>query len=84
MKVFSIFGVTAGLLSATSEAIKLVQRDAAPAVLSLAIERKALVDPLARDGIRRRQNTKTVTETLDNEVSSHKADCGYCIVAKTN
>ncbi len=70
MRALSICAVTAGLLSATSEAIQLVQRDVAPAVLGLAIQRKAVLDPFARDGIRRRQNTKTVTETLDNEVGS--------------
>ncbi len=84
MKGLSIITLTAGLLSATSEAIQLVQREAAPAVLGLAIERNAVSDPFARDGLRRRQNTKTVMETLDNEVSAREAGYGYQGVAQTN
>ncbi len=68
MKAISVFSLTAGLLMSTAAAIQLVQRDASPAVLGLDIERKGAVNPLIRDRLRRRQNTQTVTQTLDNEV----------------
>jgi len=76
MRGLSVFAATAGLLIAGSDAIRLLQRDAAPAVLGLAIERKDVSDSVARDRLRRRQNTKTVTEPLDNEVGSFEAVSG--------
>lgn len=57
-----------GLLASSSAAIHLFQRDASPAVVRLGTYRKAVQDPVKRDGLRRRQ---TLTETLDNGVSSH-------------
>lgn len=55
--------LVAGLLSVT-EAISLVQRDAAPAVIGLDIQRRHVENPVARDRLRRRAGT--VLETLDN------------------
>lgn len=55
--------LVAGLLSVT-EAINLVQRDAAPAVIGLDIQRRHVENPVARDRLRRRAGT--VLETLDN------------------
>jgi len=55
--------LVAGLLSVT-EAINLVQRDAAPAVIGLDIQRRYVENPVARDRLRRRAGT--VLETLDN------------------
>lgn len=60
--------LVAGLLASSSAAIHLFQRDASTAVVRLAINRKAVENPVKRDALRRRQ---TVTETLDNEVSSY-------------
>ncbi|OCL12699.1 candidapepsin-4 precursor [Glonium stellatum] len=62
MKYLALTLVT-GLLS-VAEAINLVQRNAAPAVLSLDIQRRYVEDPVARDRLRRRAGT--VLETLDN------------------
>ncbi|OCK95553.1 candidapepsin-4 precursor [Cenococcum geophilum 1.58] len=55
--------LVAGLLSVT-EAINLVQRDAAPAVVGLDIQRTHVENPVARDRLRRRAGT--VLQTLDN------------------
>ncbi|KAF6241546.1 hypothetical protein HO173_000257 [Letharia columbiana] len=52
-----------GFLASSSAAIHLFQRDASPAVVRLGTYRKAVQDPVKRDGLRRRQ---TLTETLDN------------------
>ena len=60
--------LAAALLASNSAAIHLFQRDASPAVVRLGTQRKAVQDPVKRDALRRRQ---TVTETLDNGVSSH-------------
>ena len=60
--------LAAGLLASSSTAIHLFQRDASPAVVRLGTHRNAVQDPVKRDVLRRRQ---TVTETLDNGVSSH-------------
>lgn len=75
MRGISLFAATAGLLTAGSQAIRLAERNTVPAVVGLDIERRDVFDPLARDGLRRRQNTKTVTETLDNEVAISPMTC---------
>lgn len=65
---FYIAFLAAGLLASSSTAINLFQRNASPAVVTLGTYRKSVQDPVQRDTLRRRQ---TVTETLDNGVSSH-------------
>lgn len=68
MKSTTILTFAASIASSV-EAIHLVERrDAAPAVFGLDIERVAIPDPVSRDRLRRRQNTKTVEQTLDNLV----------------
>ena len=61
--------LTVGLLSAVS-AVQLIQRNA-PNVVGLATQRRAVRNPIKRDGIRRRQ---TVTESLDNEATLYFAN----------
>jgi len=68
MKGATVLVATAGLLVVNSEATRLVQRDRAPAVVGFGIQRKAVSNPVKRDQLRQRRSTKTVLETLDNEV----------------
>ena len=56
------------LLTTATSALHLVPRDSPAAVVNLHINRKHVQDPAKRDQLRRRQ-TKTVSQTLDNEVS---------------
>ena len=68
MKSFSLLAVLAGLTLST-QAIQLVKRDAVPRVLGMEIERREVQNPVKRDQARRRKRqSKTVSETLDNEV----------------
>ena len=67
MRGAAAVAVAAGILVAGSEALQLVKRDASPAVIGLGIQRKSVASHTARDRLRRRQS-KTVSETLDNEV----------------
>jgi hypothetical protein len=70
MKAIKIIAIAAGLLSTCAEAIVLQRRTDAPArVLDLAIQRRVVSDPLARD--RLRQRAKTVQVSLDNEVCNN-------------
>ncbi|KAF2736847.1 candidapepsin-4 precursor [Polyplosphaeria fusca] len=59
---YTILALAAHLLTTTS-AFNLVQRES-PKVLGLDIQRRHVVNPVARDRLRRRQ--KTVQQTLDN------------------
>ena len=68
MRVLTFTALVAGFLASSSAAVQLFQREASPAVVRLATHRKAVENPVKRDALRRRQ---TVTETLDNGVSSH-------------
>lgn len=68
MRGSTVITVATGLLS-TSRAIQLVERDTAPNIPRLDIQRKYVADPVAHD-VRRRASSKTVQETLDNEVCS--------------
>lgn len=68
MKNLFFRALAAGLLVSYSAAIHLSKRAASPAVVRLGTQRKAVHNPVKRDALRRRQ---TVTETLDNRVSSH-------------
>ena len=61
--------VIAGLFTAAS-ALSLVQRDA-PNVVGLNTQRKAVLNPVKRDALRRRQ---TVSESLDNEETLYFAN----------
>ena len=67
MRYFFFTALAAGLLAGSSSAIQLYKDRASPAIVQLGTHRKAVQDPVKRDTIRRRQ---TVTETLDNGVSS--------------
>lgn len=49
------------------DAIQLGKRNAAPAVVSLDIQKRTIENPAERDRVRR-QAPQTVEETLDNEV----------------
>ena len=71
MKGVSTLALAAGILITGSNAIQLVKKDAAPAVVGLSIGRRSVVDPVKRDQLRRRQNSKTVSETLDNFEVTH-------------
>lgn len=67
-KMLSALILAAGLLSTQANAIILQKRTDGPArVIEFPIERKAVLDPVSRDRIRRRSTT--VQATLDNEVS---------------
>lgn len=68
MRASAVITVATGLLS-TSQAIQLVERNATPNIPRLDIQRKYVADPVAHD-IRRRASSKTVQESLDNEVYS--------------
>ena len=68
MRGSTVLTVAAGLL-ATAQAIHLVERDATPNLPRLDIQRKYVADPVAHD-LQRRASSKTVQETLDNEVKS--------------
>ena len=67
MKHFFFTALAAALLASSSSAFKIFQDDPSPAVVRLGTHRKTVPDRVQRDALRRRQ---TVTETLDNEVSS--------------
>ena len=59
--------LTAALLAVECNAIHLIQRDNAPAVVGMDFIRKPVRDPITRDHMRlRRRQGKTVMETLDN------------------
>ena len=73
MRCSFIATLAAALLSSTSAAIQVSQHDASPAIVSLRTQRKTVEDPVERDTLRRRQ---TVTEALNNEVSSHSLILG--------
>ena len=66
MKGITIAALAAGVLATGSNAIHLIKKDAAPAVVGLSIERRVVADPVKRDRLRRRQTSKTVLQTLDN------------------
>ncbi|KAI9826242.1 MAG: hypothetical protein M1819_007409 [Sarea resinae] len=74
MKGISTLAVAAGLFVAGSGAIQLVQRDGPPAVVGFDIQRRKVSSPLARDRIRRRATSTTVSQTLDNEETLYFAN----------
>lgn len=47
--------------------LHLVQRDV-PSVVDMSIQRKEVLDPVARDRVRRMKRSSTVSQALDNEV----------------
>ncbi|KAL9097765.1 MAG: hypothetical protein Q9165_000091 [Trypethelium subeluteriae] len=65
MKVLAAVALSASFLS-FADAINLVKREN-PAVAGAPIQRKRVSNGLERDRLRRRQNSKTVSESLDNE-----------------
>jgi hypothetical protein len=70
MKVLGAFAVVAGLLLSCTEGLALQKRSDGPLrVVGLPIQRREVLDPVARDRLRRRG---TVNEPLDNEVND---DC---------
>lgn len=71
MKTSLATALAATLLTATSSAIHLIERDGPKAVVGISINRKHVQDPVKRDQLRRRQ-TQTVSQTLDNEVGSQR------------
>ena len=68
MKSFLFTALAAVLFATSSAATQPLQHAAAPSIIRLPTHRKTVQDPVIRDALRRRQ---TVTETLDNGVSSH-------------
>jgi hypothetical protein len=58
--------VSAALLSTGIRALQLNERSANPAVISLDTQRKDVIPSIRREGLRRRD--QTVSVTLDNEV----------------
>ena len=70
---FLPYYLAAALLIATSTTLRLVERRGKPAVVGLSMQRKSVQDPIARDRLRRRQES-TVSVTLDNEVSRACSD----------
>lgn len=74
MKSLALLAVVAGLAVSTADAIQLVKKDV-PRVIGMDIVRKQVLNPRERDRDRlRKRQSKTVTETLDNEVSAQYAD----------
>ena len=69
MRISSTAAVAAALLGTASSALHLIERDGPKAVVGININRKHVRHPVERDRLRRRQ-TQTVSETLDNEVST--------------
>lgn len=59
----------------TVKALTLQQREI-PAVVALDIKRNDVLDPMARDRARRKRNTATVNQALDNEVYGHALQFG--------
>ncbi|KAA6407168.1 MAG: acid protease [Lasallia pustulata] len=72
MRGSTVLTVATGLLS-TAQAIHLVERDATPDLPRLDIHRKHVADPVAHD-LQRRASSKTVQETLDNELTLYFAN----------
>ena len=67
MRGLQALAVVAGLFATCTEGLTLQRRTNGPArVVGLPIQRKDILDPLARDRLRRR--AKTISENLDNEV----------------
>lgn len=62
--------LVATILFAGTEAIQLIKRDT-PSVIGLNIDRKAILNPIKRDALRRRQ---TVSQALDNEETLYFAN----------
>lgn len=72
MRHFTSLAIVASILGA--DAINLEKRtDGAPKVIQHDIQRRQIVDPLARDRLRRRQ-TKTIQQSLDNEETLYYAN----------
>ena len=69
MRGVTVLAIATGLLS-TSQAIHLVKRESSSNVPRINIQRKYVADPVAHD-LRRRGSSKTVQETLENEVLFH-------------
>lgn len=68
-----LVGTAVSSLLAGTEALRLVDRGANPAVVGLDTQRRSVSNPAARDRSRlqRRQEGKTATVLLDNQVGPH-------------
>jgi len=70
MRISTAAAAAVALLTTASSALHLLPRDGPAAVVNLNINRKHVQNPAKRDQLRLRQRQlKTVSETLDNEVS---------------
>ena len=74
MKTSTAAVLTLGLFTSTSSALQLVPRgNSSPSVVGININRKHVANPVNRDRKRRRQ-TQTVSQTLDNEETLYFAN----------
>ena len=74
MRISTAAAAAVALLTTASSTLHLLPRDGPAAVINLNINRKHVQNPVKRDQLRLRQRqSKTVSETLDNEVSLERS-----------